>query len=123
MRNSRTNMPRSFEPAPANGPTGPAPPPDAPSPFALADPDRVRSILAVAGFADIELDGTTAGMWFGNDADDANQFVLGLMGWILEGLDDARRAQALDNLRISFAAHDSGRGVFYESATWTINAI
>ena len=47
-----------------------------------------------AGFTDVELDGTTAGMWFGNDADDAHRFVLGLMGWMLEGLDDAGRARA-----------------------------
>ena len=34
----------------------PAPPPDAPGPFALSDPDRVRSILTAAGFTDIELE-------------------------------------------------------------------
>ncbi len=44
------------------------------------------------------------------------------MGWMLEGLDDARRAHALDNLRISLSAHDTGDGVCYESATWTIHA-
>ena len=53
----------------------------------------MRSVLTAAGFADIELDGTTAEMWFGNDAEDAYQFVLGLMGWMLEGLDGAGRAQ------------------------------
>jgi len=62
-------------------------------------------------------------MRFGPDAEGAYEFVLGVMGWMLEGLDDARRVQALDNLRVSLAAHDTGRGVFYESATWTIHAI
>ena len=33
----------------------PAPPPDAPGPFALADPQRVRALLTPAGFTGIEL--------------------------------------------------------------------
>ena len=100
----------------------PAPPPDAPGPFALSDPDRVRALLTSAGFADVELDGTTAGMWFGNDADDAHRFVLGLMGWMLEGLDDAGRARAIDALHATMAAHETPDGVLFESAAWTIQA-
>jgi SAM-dependent methyltransferase len=101
----------------------PVPPPEAPGPFALAEPDRVCSVLTAAGFAEIELDGTSAEMWFGEDAQDGYQFVHGLMGWMLEGLDGAGRADALDNLRVNLAAHDTGHGVFYGSATWTIRAI
>jgi SAM-dependent methyltransferase len=100
----------------------PAPSPDAPGPFALSDPDRVRSVLTSAGFSDIELDGTTAGMWFGNDADDAHRFVLGLMGWMLGGLDDAGRARAIDALHATMAAHVTPDGVLFESAAWTIQA-
>ena len=33
--------------------TSPMPPPDAPTPFSLADPDRVRGILGAAGFEDV----------------------------------------------------------------------
>src|SRR5205814_337720 len=76
----------------------PIPHPDAPGPFSLSDPHRVRSILSAAGFEDVELDGESGDMWFGQDADDASQFVLGLLGWMLEGLDDASRARALDSL-------------------------
>jgi SAM-dependent methyltransferase len=100
----------------------PAPSPDAPGPFALSDPDRVRSVLTSAGFTDIELDGTTAGMWFGNDADDGHRFVLGLMGWMLGGLDDAGRARASDALHATMAAHATPEGVLFESAAWTIQA-
>ncbi len=42
-----------FRTALAVGRDLPTPPPDAPSPFALSDPDRVRAILGAAGFADI----------------------------------------------------------------------
>jgi SAM-dependent methyltransferase len=99
----------------------PAPPPDA-GPFSLSDPNRVRALLTSAQFADVELEGTTAGMWFGNDADDAHRFVLGLMGWMLEGLDDAGRARAIDALHATMVAHATPDGVFFESAAWTIEA-
>ena len=100
----------------------PAPPPDAPGPFSLSDPDRVRSILTAAGFTGIELEGTTAGMWFGADADDAHRFVLGLMGWMLHGLDDTGHARAMDGLRATMAAHETSDGVVFGSAAWTISA-
>ncbi len=99
----------------------PVPPSDA-GPFALSDPDRVRSLLTDAGFAGVRLDGTTAGLWFGNDADDAQRFTLGLMGWMLEGLDDAGRARAIDALHATMAAHATPDGVLFGSAAWIIEA-
>src|SRR5688572_17501985 len=59
---------REISSALAAGRDLPVPPPDAPGPFSLSDPDRVRGLLATAGFVDVELDGATGGMWFGNDA-------------------------------------------------------
>jgi len=61
-------------------------------------------------------------MWFGTDAEEANRFVLGLMSWMLDGLDEADRARALDSLGATLAAHDTGAGVLYGSATWMIDA-
>jgi SAM-dependent methyltransferase len=100
----------------------PVPPPDAPGPFSLADPARMRSILTAAGFADVQLQGLSAPMYFGPDTEEAYGFVLGLMGWMLQGLDGAGRGRALDALRGSLAAHDSGHGVSYGSAAWLITA-
>jgi SAM-dependent methyltransferase len=114
---------RELSGALAAGRNLPQPPPETPGPFALSDPERVRTILTAADYTDIRLDGRSEPMWFGHDAERAYEFVLGLMSWMLEGLDDALRAQALDNLRVNMAAHDTGRGVLYESATWTIHAI
>jgi len=99
-----------------------APPPDAPGPFSLSGPERVNSVITAAGFADIELEGITAGMWFGNDPDDAHRFVLGLMGWMLEGLDDAGRGRAVENLHATLAAHETGDGVMLGSGAWIIRA-
>jgi SAM-dependent methyltransferase len=112
---------REISAALAAGRDLPTPPPDA-GPFSLADPSRVRALLTGANFAEVELEGTTAGMWFGSDADDAHQFVLGLMGWMLEGLDDAGRSRALDALHATMSAHQTPDGVLFDSAAWTIRA-
>lgn len=113
---------REFTSAFAAGREIPAPPSDVPSPFALSDPDRVRSLLTAAGFTDIGLEGSHEGMWFGTDADDAHGFVLGLLGWMLEGLDDDGRAHALDALRSRMATHETPDGVVFDSAVWLVRA-
>lgn len=113
---------RELSGALAAGRDRPDPPAGAPGPFALSDPDRVRSVLAGAGFVDIDLEASSAGMWFGDDAEDAHRFVLGLLGWMLEGLDDAGRARAVEALGATISAHSTPEGVIYESGAWTIRA-
>ena len=80
------------------------------------------AVLAAAGFTQIDFDGLQGPMWFGASADDAHHFVLGQLGWMLHGLDDAGRSRALDNLRTTVTAHDTGHGCLYRSATWLIRA-
>jgi SAM-dependent methyltransferase len=96
----------------------PAPPPDAPGPFSLSDPDRIRTVLRHAGFTAISVEPVSEPMWFGDDADDAASFIVGLAGWMLDGLDDERRAQALEALRRSIEAHQTHDGVLYDSGVW-----
>lgn len=112
---------REISGALAAGRNLPAPPTDR-GPFSLSQPDRVRALLAGAGFTGVELEGTTAGMWFGEHADDAHRFVLGLMAWMLKGLDDAARARAVDALHATMTAHETPNGVLFDSAAWIINA-
>jgi SAM-dependent methyltransferase len=100
----------------------PAPPPGAPGPFTLAEPDVIDAVLTAAGYTNIVLDDRRESMWFGSDADDACEFVLGLMGWMLDGLDDAGRARALDALRATTHDHETADGVLYDSAAWIIRA-
>jgi hypothetical protein len=42
---------------------------------------------------------------------------------MLRDLDDGGRGRALDDLLATLEAHDTGRGVFYESAAWLIEAV
>ena len=93
----------------------PALPPGAPGPFALADPGRVRAILAAAGFSGITLDALHEPMWFGSDPEDAHRFVTGLMGWMLDGLDGTGRNRALDALSATVAAHAGSGGITFAS--------
>jgi SAM-dependent methyltransferase len=96
----------------------PTPPPDAPGPFTLADPDVIHAVLADAGYRQIAVEGMTAPMWFGHATEDAFQLVTGLLGWMLEGLDQPGRSRALDDLRATIAAHETPEGVLYGSGAW-----
>jgi SAM-dependent methyltransferase len=102
----------------------PVPPPGAPSPFALADTDYARRVLTEAGFTDVAFAGSEEPFRVGSDADDAYGFVIGLrvIQMLLEDLDDASRARALDNLRATAAAHETPEGVIFGSAAWIITA-
>lgn len=111
-----------FRAAMAVGRTLPMPPADAPSPFALSDPDRVNGILGRAGFTNVSLQSLHEPMSFGPDPDDAFDFVSRLTGWMREGLDDDGRASALAALRRTIAEHAGNHGVTYQSATWIIQA-
>ena len=115
---------RDFSAALAAGRQLPAPPPDAPGPFSLADPDRVRPLLAGAGFAGTSFDGVEELMYFGDTADDAYRFVLGqgFSQFMLQGLDDHGRTCALDALRATIDAHETADGVLYPSAAWIVTA-
>ncbi|MBC3192210.1 class I SAM-dependent methyltransferase [Pseudonocardia sp. C8] len=113
---------REFGGALAAGRTPPAPPPDAPGPFSLADPGVIRAVLDSAGYTDVRIDGHEAPMWFGTDPDDAHELVLGLLGWMLDGLDDAAASRARDALRATITAHRTPGGVVFRSAAWIIRA-
>ena len=102
----------------------PFPPPDAPTPFSLADPERVRRILGGAGFADVELAPIDEPMHMGTDADDAYEFIgqIGIVEGLLDGVDDAGRAEGLANLRRFLKEHETDDGVLLPTAAWRITA-
>jgi SAM-dependent methyltransferase len=112
----------AFFTALAAGREVPVPPSDAPSPFALSDPGRVRSLLSAAGFSDVHLEDLNEPMYFGSDPDDAFRFVSGQHAAMMRELDPDTTALALDELRADLAAHHTEQGVFYDSAAWLIEA-
>lgn len=96
------------------------PPPGAPGPFALSDPERVRAILVPAGFAEPELTPLERPMWVGPDVENAFRFVIGLAGWMTRDRSEDDRERAHAALRESLQAHLGPDGISYGSATWII---
>jgi hypothetical protein len=93
-------------------------------PFSLADPETVRGILASAGFTKVRFADVDAPVYYGQDVNAALDFV-GRFGSVR----DARRrvastlaASANARLREVFEAHDSGRGVWFDSRAWIVTA-
>ena len=98
--------------------------PGAPGPFAFADAERVRAILASAGFADVDLapQDMPAG---GNALDAALDLALrvGPLGRMLREHPEADRDAAVADVRAALAAHARPDGrVFMDSATWIVTA-
>jgi len=108
----------------AAGRTLPDRPPGQPGPFGLAEPAAVREILTAAGFDAIELAEVDEPVVLGTNADDAFAFArgLGLARALLDGLDDARRARALADLRERFAAAETPAGVALRGGAWRVTA-
>jgi hypothetical protein len=88
----------------------------------MSDPGRVRGLLTTAGFADPRFESLNEPMYFGPGAGDAHRFITGLADWMLEGLDQADRARALDDLRSTLAGHEGPYGVWFDSAAWLVSA-
>jgi SAM-dependent methyltransferase len=114
----------AFCDAVALGRTLPVAPVGAPGPFGLADPAGVRRILSEAGFEGVVLEEVHAPFYLGADSDDAFAFAsgLGFTRGMLRGLNDSDRARALEQLRATMVAHDSGEGVVFGSCAWIITA-
>lgn len=97
---------------------------DGPGPFSLADPARVRGLLADAGFRDVTVDPIGEPVCPGADADEAAEFVLksGTARAMLADADDGTAAKAAAALRMSLRPYETPDGVLVESAAWLVTA-
>jgi SAM-dependent methyltransferase len=103
-------------------PPQPARDPDAPGPFAFANPDRVHGILERAGFREIEI--TAHDELVGSGDLDSMLAVcsrVGALGKILRENPELRAA-TLPAVRSALAAHDGPDGVRLNAATWVVTA-
>lgn len=107
-------------------PLPPRPAPGAPGPFAFADPDYVRGILAAAGFADVAFEPVRRPVTVGGTGglDEAVDFAL-QMGPTGTALRDAApevlpRVRAA--VRAALAPHTTDAGVQLDSAAWIVQA-
>jgi SAM-dependent methyltransferase len=108
--------------ASAHLPPQPAQDPDAPGPFAFANPGRVRDILRSGGFAEIEIAADDQLVGSGDlDTMLAVCSRAGPLGKILRENPELRPA-ALAAVRSALAAHDGPDGVKLNAATWVVTA-
>src|SRR5207247_10064682 len=103
--------------------TGPA---DSPGMFALADPDRLRRILATAGWRDIEITSEHASILVGGggSVDDAVEFLrTATQGrTMLAGADAATAERALASVRAALTPFADADGVHLDAAVWLVQA-
>lgn len=100
------------------------PPPGAPTPFSLADPDIVRDRLGASGFVDLDFAAIDEPIDLGTDGNDAFEFMrhAGIVKGLLHDLDDGDRAEGLASLRAALAAREAPDGVLLGSSAWLITA-
>jgi SAM-dependent methyltransferase len=103
-------------------PPQPARDPEAPGPFAFANPDRVHGILERAGFGKIEITAHDEQVGSGDlDSMLAVCSRVGALGKILRENPELRAA-TLPAVRSALARHDGPDGVKLKAATWVVTA-
>ncbi len=103
----------------------PSPPdPEAPGPFAFGDPERVKRILAAAGYRDVETEAVNEPLLLGNgNLDEATEFALEI-GPVAGALHEAGNAPALRaRVRETVAAALRGfEGLRAPAGAWIVTA-
>ena len=95
--------------------------------FAFADPDRIRQVLAAAGWRDIEITSEHASILVGGggSVDDAVGFLrtasMGRM--MLAGADAETADRAVAAVRAALVPHADADGVHLGAAVWLAQAV
>ncbi|MFI6223337.1 class I SAM-dependent methyltransferase [Nocardia salmonicida] len=93
-------------------------------PFSLADPVVTESMLATAGFVDIDFTEIDEPVYYGPDSGAAYDNLLRLTGFtaFLADLGPTEAEQARTRLREILADHQTDSGVYFESRAWIVTA-
>ncbi len=103
------------------------PAPDAPGPFAFADPARVRGILGNAGFADVHLESVHRELSIGGGAglDETVEFLLQMgptAALLRDSPDPTLLPRVSDAVRASLIPYQTPQGIRMSSASWIVTA-
>lgn len=98
--------------------------PTAPGPMSLADPDRIGSVLAAAGFGEVEVVAHDAPARLGDDPAEAVDFLSELMPMVdaLRRDDPVSAGRLHDELHEMVVQWTTADGVEAPSATWIVSA-
>lgn len=103
-------------------PALPARPADGPGQFAFADARRIETILAQAGWVDVEVRAVDATCSFAAAQLSHYLTKLGPLGLVLEQLDEALRTRVLAAARDALEPYVSGDDVRFNAACWKVSA-
>jgi SAM-dependent methyltransferase len=101
------------------------PPPDQPGPFTLSEPERVRAVLAAAGFADVGVEGFSSAAVLRADSLDEDAGGLlrtGPMRSAWDGADEDARRAAVAAVRQAVAPYRDGDAYRLPGAVWVVTA-
>jgi hypothetical protein len=82
----------------------------------------VLGLLERAGFAEVELRALDETTVYGRTVDEAERFLLGLLGWLVRDQTPDRLAASIRALRATLAQHQTEDGVRFGSAAWLVTA-
>jgi SAM-dependent methyltransferase len=97
--------------------------PQAPGPFAFADPERVRRILSRSGFSEIQTDRVIEKVGGGTLDETASMLLqLGPLNSILDSIDERTRSAILADIRSALTDFESSGHVLLDAAAWLVTA-
>jgi SAM-dependent methyltransferase len=100
------------------------PDPDAPGPFAFADPQRILSVLSDVGFHDVEIEKFDGVMPMGDDIAviAAQTLQIGPLSRAAAEADEATRARIVEAVRGAMEIHRTDGGIVPPVACWLVRA-
>ncbi len=98
--------------------------PEDPGPYSFRDPDRVRRILAEAGWSAIAIEELDADAYMGADLDEAvaNFLAMGPIASQIQAAPDDKRAAIAAELHAALPEYVTDGGVIMHAATWMVTA-
>jgi SAM-dependent methyltransferase len=99
--------------------------PDEPGPFSLANPDRVRTLLAEAGFGTVDITGLTVRAWLGEDVDDVMEYYhdMPMARSLLADADEETTGLVVQALRDALRSRQCEDGVLLGADAWLVTAV
>jgi len=100
------------------------PAPSTPDAFSLANPRTIHRILDASGLADITLTDVQEPVYYGAQVPAALDWVRGFSSTkeALRQMAPVARERSLAALRETLVAHDTGRGIWFDSRAWIVSA-
>jgi len=97
---------------------------DAPGPFSLSDPARIKAVLGQAGFRTVDIAPVEEALVLGATVEDTVGFLAetGMGRALLTEVDDETRLRALAAIRETLADHAAADGVELRSRAWLVSA-